>query len=53
MPLFFITCIEVYGDRPALNRYIVGKRKNLLIAFSSNLRFFFDITLEVDKIVFS
>lgn len=42
MPLLvFITSIEVYGDNPALNRYVVGKRRNLLIAFSGNLRFFF------------
>lgn len=52
--IVILYCIEVYGDNPALNRYIVGKRRKLLIAFSGNLRFFFfDTTPEIDKVIFS
>lgn len=48
--LCFIIWSEVYEDNPTLNRYVVGKGRNLLIAFSDNLRFFFfHTTPKVDK----
>lgn len=37
---FFMIWIEVCEENPTLNRYVVRKRRNILIAFSNNLRLF-------------